>query len=188
MRKNLIHNRKCSFFLLFILDMFFIYIRNVFPFPFPPFINSLTHPLPLPLWQCSPTQEHPPAFQPWHCPILGHLPPSGPGAAPSTDVQQGHPLQHMWPATWVPPCVLFVSPVHWSSRVICPVDNVAPLHGAANPLSSFSCFPNSSIRDPALSPMVGCKHLPMHLSDSGRASQVDSHIRLLSASTSWHLQ
>jgi hypothetical protein len=46
-----------------------------------------------------------------------------------------------------------------------------PLHRATNPLSSFSPFSNSSIGDHTLSPMVGCKHLPLYLSGSGRASQ-----------------
>jgi hypothetical protein len=38
------------------------------------------------------------------------------------------------------------------------------------PLSSFSPFSNSFIGDPVLSPMVGCKHPPLYLSGSGRAS------------------
>jgi len=41
----------------------------------------------------------------------------------------------------------------------------------ANPFSSFSPFSYSSIGDPLLRPMVGCEHLPLYLSDSGRASQ-----------------
>ena len=40
-----------------------------------------------------------------------------------------------------------------------------------NPFSSFSPFSNSSIGDPVLSPMVGCKHPPLYLSGSGRTSQ-----------------
>jgi hypothetical protein len=45
------------------------------------------------------------------------------------------------------------------------------LHGAANPLSSFSPFSISPIRDPNHSPMVGWELLPLYLSGSGRASQ-----------------
>jgi hypothetical protein len=41
----------------------------------------------------------------------------------------------------------------------------------ANSFSFFSSFSNSSIGDPVLSPMVGCKHLPLYLSGSSRASQ-----------------
>ena len=51
----------------------------------------------------------------------------------------------------------------------CLVDTLAPLIGAANPLSSFSPFSNSSVRYPALSPIFGCEHLPLYLSGSGRA-------------------
>jgi hypothetical protein len=113
-------------------------------------------------------------FQSWHSPTLGHQTPSGPGATPPTDVQQGHPLPHM-PVPWVPPCVFFgwwFSP--WELRdgarsLACRY--CCSLHGAAKPLSSFSPFSNSSIGDPELSPMVGCKHLPLYLSGSGRASQ-----------------
>jgi hypothetical protein len=40
----------------------------------------------------------------------------------------------------------------------------------ANPFNSFSPFSNSSIGDPMLGPMLGCEHLPLYLSGSGRAS------------------
>jgi hypothetical protein len=43
--------------------------------------------------------------------------------------------------------------------------------GVANPLNSFCPFFNSSIRDPWLSPRVGCQHLLLYLSVSGRACQ-----------------
>jgi hypothetical protein len=49
-------------------------------------------------------------------------------------------------------------------------------YGVANPLSSFSLFSNSCIRDPIgdpmLSPMVGWKIPSLYLSGSGRRSQV----------------
>ena len=44
-------------------------------------------------------------------------------------------------------------------------------YGVANPLSSFSPFSNSSIGDTILSPMVGCKHVTLYFSGTGRASQ-----------------
>ena len=44
-------------------------------------------------------------------------------------------------------------------------------YGVANPFSSFSPFSNSWFGNPVLSPKVGCKHLPLDLSDSGRAPQ-----------------
>jgi hypothetical protein len=48
-----------------------------------------------------------PILLPWHSPTLGYQTPSGPRGSPSTDVQQGHPLPHMWPEPWVPACVFF---------------------------------------------------------------------------------
>jgi hypothetical protein len=50
--------------------------------------------------------------------------------------------------------------------------------------SSFNLFSNSSIRAPALCPMLGCDHPPLFLRFWQSLSR-DSHIRLLSASTSW---
>jgi hypothetical protein len=51
------------------------------------------------------------------------------------------------------------------------VDTVVLPMGLQTPSSSFSPFSNSSIEDTMLSPMVGCEHLPLYLSGSGRASQ-----------------
>jgi len=48
------------------------------------------------------------------------------------------------------------------------------------PFVSFNPFSNSSNEDPVLSSIVGCKHSPLYLSCSGRASQEYSYIRLLS--------
>jgi hypothetical protein len=90
------------------LYIFFIYISNVFPFPGLPFRTTLSQsPPPASISGCSPT--HPPTsiFPPWHSPTLRHQTLSGPRASPPTDVQQGYPLPHMWPAPWVPPCVFF---------------------------------------------------------------------------------
>jgi hypothetical protein len=41
----------------------------------------------------------------------------------------------------------------------------------AKPFSSSSPFSNSSIENLMLSPMVGCKHMPLYLSGFGRVSQ-----------------
>jgi hypothetical protein len=73
---------------------------------------------------------------------------------------------------WVPPCVLLGGLVPGSSGGGGLVGwYCCSSYGAANPLSSFSPFSNSSIGDPALSAMVGCKHPTLYLSGSGRASQ-----------------
>ena len=74
--------------------------------------------------------------------------------------------------------------------VVWPVDSVAPLHEAANPLSSFSPFSNSSTGDPMLSPMVVFEHPPLYLSGSARASQEaaisGSHQQTLGCKTHSH--
>jgi hypothetical protein len=44
-------------------------------------------------------------------------------------------------------------------------------YGVANPFSSFSTSPNSSIGISVFSPMVGCKHPHLYWLGSGRASQ-----------------
>jgi hypothetical protein len=84
------------------LDIFFIYISNVFPFSGLPFRKSYPIPPPPASMRVLP---HPPTpvIPPWHSPTLGHLTPSDPRASLPTDDQQGHPLSHMWPA----PCVFF---------------------------------------------------------------------------------
>jgi hypothetical protein len=64
--------------------------------------------LPLLLFGCFPTPYHP--FlppHPGHSPTLEHQAFLGPRASLLIDVQQGHPLLHMWLEPWVPPCVLF---------------------------------------------------------------------------------
>jgi hypothetical protein len=92
---------------------------------------------------------HPPTpvLHPQHSPTLGHWTPSDPKACPPTDVQQGHPLPHKRPAAWVAPCVFFS---WWSSHQ--ELQGVGQnywyccsLHGAVNPLSSYSTFSNSSM-------------------------------------------
>jgi hypothetical protein len=53
------------------------------------------------------------------------------------------------------------------------------VYGVTNPFSSFSLFSNSS---------VGCEHLYLYLVRIWQSLSGDSYIRLLLASTSWHLQ
>jgi hypothetical protein len=61
---------------LFLLDIFFIYISNVIPFPSFPSENPLS-PSALPLLPNPPL----PASWPWHFPILGHRTFTGPRAS-----------------------------------------------------------------------------------------------------------
>jgi hypothetical protein len=75
--------------LLIFLDIFFIYISNVFPFPGLPFWSP--HPIPPPPASMRVLPHLPtPILLPWHSTTLGHWTPSGPRASPPTDVQQGH--------------------------------------------------------------------------------------------------
>jgi hypothetical protein len=73
---------------------------------------------------------------------------------------------------WVPPCVLFgwwfIPCELWRGLVGW---HCCSSYGVANPFSSSSPSPNSSIGVPMLSPMVGCEHPHLYWSDSGRASQ-----------------
>ena len=69
----------------------------------------------------------------------------------------------MWLEPWVPPCVLFG---WWFSP-----RSSGGCGGGRGLLSSFSPFSNSSVGVPVLSPMADCKHPPLYLSGSGRASQ-----------------
>ena len=154
---------------------YFYWIFSLFTFQlFSPFQISLLEtpypiPLPLPLWGCSST--HPPTllFLPWYSPPLGYQTPSGPTAPPLTDIQQDHPLPHMWARVMDPSmCTLWLVVQSPGAPGDLAYWHCCPLHGATNPLSYFSPFSNSSIR---LSPVVGCEHLPLRLSGSGRASQ-----------------
>jgi hypothetical protein len=92
--------------LMFLLDIFFIYVSNVIPFFGPPPENPYPFPSPPATMRVFP---HPPilASLPWHSPTIGHQAFTGPRVSPPIDAQQGHPLLHLWLEAWVPPCVLF---------------------------------------------------------------------------------
>ena len=91
-------------FFIVLLDIFFIYISNVIPFPGFPSKNPLPHTLsPLPLLTNVPT----PASWPWHSPILGHRTFTGLRASSPIDDRLGHPLLHMKLEPQVLPCVFF---------------------------------------------------------------------------------
>ena len=142
-------------FLFFFLIGYFLYISNVIPFPgFPPFQkHPITSSLPLLLWGCSSTHPPTPTSMPLillHWGICWAF--IGPRTSPSTDAWQDHPLLHMQ----LEPCIFlcwWLNPwefwggglVGWYFCSSC---------GVANPFNSFSPFSNSSIRDPALGPML----------------------------------
>jgi hypothetical protein len=89
------------FFSFFWLDIFFIYMSNVIPFPVFP-CESPPSPTPYQL-----TNPPTPASWPWHSPTLGHRAFTGPRVSPPIDDLQGHPLLHMQLEPRVPPCVIF---------------------------------------------------------------------------------
>jgi hypothetical protein len=93
---------------LFLLDIFFLYISNVIPFPGFPSANTISHP-PTPYFYEGVPSTHPPtlASPSWHSPILGHWAFTGPRASHPFDVPPDHPLIHMQLEPWVIPCVLF---------------------------------------------------------------------------------
>ena len=91
-----------------LLDIFFIYISNVIPFPRSPSENPLSNPPSPCFYKGVPSTHSPtPASLSWHSPTLGHPAFTGPRASPPIDAWQGHPLLHMRLEPWVPPCVLF---------------------------------------------------------------------------------
>jgi hypothetical protein len=90
-----------GFFLLLLLDIFFIYISNVIPFPSFPSEKPLYPPLPL--FTNTPT----PASWPWQSFILGYRTLTGPRASLPFDDRLGHPMLHMQLEPWVPPCIVF---------------------------------------------------------------------------------
>jgi hypothetical protein len=102
---------------LFLLDIFFIYISNLIPFPSFPSENPLS-PLHLPASMRIVT--HPPtsASLPWYSPTLGHQAFTGPRDSPPIDDQQGYLLLHMWLEPWVPPWVLFCWFSPWELREV----------------------------------------------------------------------
>jgi hypothetical protein len=125
-------------FLHYFLKIFY-YIFSLFTFKMlSPFLVSPPKiPCPFPLPPASMRVfPYPPtlASLPWHSPTLGHPAFPGPMASLPIDVQQGHPLLHMWLKEWVPPYVLFgswFSP--WELWRVWLVDIVVPPMGLQTP-------------------------------------------------------
>ena len=183
-----------SFFFFFLLVLFFsfffyifIYISTVNTFQGLPSGTPYPIPTPLPLHN-PPTYSHLPAFPHWHSPTLGNQTPSDPRATHTTDVQQGHPLPHMWPEPWVPQCVLFG---WWSSPWM--------LQGSGR---LTLLFPTWGCKPPQLlQSLLQLLHQGPHIQSNGwqqastsvfvrfwQSLSGDSHIRFPSASTSLHPQ
>ena len=117
---------------------------------------------------------YPPTYSPLPAkvfPYMGHQTPSSPKASLPTNVQQLHGLPHMPPTPLMPPCVFFG---WWFSheefQSIWPLDIVVPPMGMENTSVPSFLFPTPPSGTTMLSPMVDCKHTPLYLSGSGRAS------------------
>jgi len=139
------------------------------PFPGFPSPNLLfSSPSPC-FYEGSPTSTSPP----WHSPTLGNWAFTGQKASPFTNARKYHPQLHMQLRPWV---------LHVYSLVGSLVSGCSGAgdlvvwycyssYGVTNPFSYFSPFSNSSNGVSIVSLMVGCEHLPLYLSGSGRASQ-----------------
>jgi hypothetical protein len=131
------------------LDIFYIYIYNVFPFPGLPFRSPLFYPSSPCLYESAPLPTYPlPSSQPgiplhWgieHPQTQGSLLPLISNKAILCHIcGQHHGSLHVYS--------LVAGPVPRSSWGLACWD-CCSLHGTANPLSSFSPFSNSSTRDP----------------------------------------
>jgi hypothetical protein len=141
--------------------MLFIYI----PHSWSPLAEFLPDPfVPLPLRGCSPppVSLHPGASSLYKIRyILSHWGQTRQSSATYVSVALDQP---MW-ALWLVAQSLELTRVQvnwhcWSS------------YGVATPFSSFSPSPNSSIRVPNFSPMVGCKYLHLSQSAVGGSSQI----------------
>jgi hypothetical protein len=93
------------------LDIYFFIIRY-FLFTFQMLSPFLVSPQNLPIQSSLPyfyegAPPLTPACLPSNSPIQGHQAFTGPRASSPTDAREGHPLLHLQPGPWVPPCVLF---------------------------------------------------------------------------------
>ena len=151
----------------FKLDIFFIFISNVIPFP--SFLVESPYPIP-PL----PTSMRVFLYSPTHS-CLPDL------AFPYTGALSLHRTKGFSFHWLMPDKVILCYICSWSCGsfyVYSLVGGLVPgssvgrggdmvcwyccfSYGVAYPFSSFSPFSNSSVGDPMLSPMVGCKHLPL---------------------------
>jgi hypothetical protein len=166
-----------------LLDIFFIYISNVIPFPSflsknPPILS------PLPLLSNPPT----PASWPWHSLTLGHRTFTGPRASVPIDDWLDDPLLHMQLEPWVPPCVFFdwwFSPREiWGYWL---VHNI-PSMGLQTPSALLVLSPVHSLGSLYFFPWMAVKASTSVFVRHWQSFSGDSYIRLLSASSCWHLQ
>ena len=153
---------RINFYFYFLLVILFTYILNVIPCSwFSPQKNPTSYHLPC-LHEGAPLSPTP-ALPPYHSPTLGQPAFTRPRASPLIDARQGHPLLPIQLESWVPSMYTLWLGVPLSSMGVLVGWYCCSSHGVANPFSSFSPSPNSSIGVPVLIPMFGCKHPHLHL-------------------------
>jgi hypothetical protein len=141
-----------------------------------PFLLQPTSPPTSPqlLWECSSTHPLNPVSAPYHSPNLGYWA-TGPRASHLILLMPDKAIlwyiyRWIWSHGSLHVYSLVCSLVHGCMRLLvgwyC-----CSSYGVANPLSSFSPYPNSSSGVPVLSPMVDCVCLHLYWSGSGTASQ-----------------
>ena len=148
------------FYLFLFYWIFYLYLKcysllSPIPSPFPCFYKDAPPPIHLLT----------PSSLPWHSPTLGH------SALHRTKGFSSHwymtrPSSATYAAGTICTPLLSLGALEYLVGWYC-----CSSYEVANPFSSFSPFSNSSIGVPVLTPMVGCKYLPLYLSGSGRASQ-----------------
>jgi hypothetical protein len=163
-KKDVEHFFLFSFFFFLLLDIFFIYISKLSPFPVshphetpipsPCFKNAVsqhTHPLPLPCiplhWDMDPLQDQGPLL-----PLMTNK------AILCYIFCWSHGSLHVYSLVGM----LVLGSSEGSGWLI--------FLWGCKPFQPFSSFSNSSIEDPVLNPIV-CEHLPLYLSGSCRVSQ-----------------
>jgi hypothetical protein len=171
--------------IIFLLDIFFIYISNIIHFSSFSSENPLSPP---PHTAPYPT---PSSFLTLAFPYNGHRTFTGPRTSTPIDDKLGHPLLHMQLEPWVPPFVLLLllfligslvkgsSGWYWLVHIIVPPMELqtplAPLVLSLVPSLESLCF-------------VKWMVVSIHFCICHALREPDSFIRLLSASSCWHPQ
>ena len=137
------------FFFLFLLDIFFIYISNVIPFPSFPSENPLSPP---PASQL--TQFH---SWPWRSPLLGHIKFACP-------IGLSFPW---WPTR--PSFDTYAARVKSSGVLVS--SYCCSTYRVADHFSTLFTFSSSSIGGPAIHPIADCEHPLLFLLGPGIVSQ-----------------
>jgi hypothetical protein len=123
----------------FLLDIFFIYIQMLSAFlAFPLKTHYPIHSPP----DSMRVFPHPPnpSFQSWHSSTLENQLSQDLRASPPVDVQQSHPLLHMWLELLVTPSVLWWLFSPWELSGVWLVDIVVHPMGLQNPASPLVPF------------------------------------------------